>query len=269
MGQSGRRSPGSWWSVTITSIPARAGGRHLVGAGDPAVGRQQQAGAAGGQPLHPGDGQPVAVAEPVGDVPVAARPQLPQRPDQDRGRADAVAVVVAVDRDRAPVGDRAPDPLGHLLHRVELERIVRLGRLEEGAGLGDRPVAASNERHRDGLGQLERLHQRPDLGVGIGLEREGSPGGLGIGHADGHLSQAKNGRGRNPPPSHGGGPNFPAYAREIRPTAGSGLQRLLSAHAEGVDRRQADQGARDRDQGGDDVGLADARPGGDLGDRRR
>ncbi len=170
-----------------------ARGGDLVGAGDPAVGRQQQTGAAGGQLLHPIERQPIAVTEPVGYVPVAARPQLAQGADQDRGRADAVAVVVAVDRDRVPFGDRAPDPLGHLLHRVELERIVHLSRLQEGPRLVDRPVAASHQRHRHRLGERERLHQRPDLGVRIRLEPEGSCGGIRIGPAARHSARLRTG----------------------------------------------------------------------------
>ena len=173
--------------------PRGARGRDLLGAGDPAVGRQEQIGAAGGQPLHPGDRQPVAVAQAVGYVPVAACPQLAQRPDQDRGRADTVAVVVTVDGDRAPVGDRPPDPLGHLLHRVELERIVRLAGLEEGARLVDRPVAPAHQRHRHRLGQREPLHQRAHLGVRIWLQPEGSIGGRGIGRATAHSARLRTG----------------------------------------------------------------------------
>ena len=107
IGQSGRRSPGSWWSVTITSMPGAVGGRDLVRAADPAVGRDQQAGAARGQALDSLAGQPVPVA--AGDPGCTSRsprPSSPQGPNQDRGRADAVAVVVAVDGDPPPGGDR-------------------------------------------------------------------------------------------------------------------------------------------------------------------
>ena len=144
---------------------------------DPAVGGQQQRGAALGQLGDGRLGEPVAVLEPAGDQPVALGAQLAQRADQDRGRADAVDVVVAVHGDPAPGGDRGPDPLDHLRHRVELERVVVLGRGEERSRLLDRPVAAPDQGDGDRLGEAEPAHQRPRLAVVEGRERERAGGG--------------------------------------------------------------------------------------------
>ncbi len=173
------------------SHPGPASGLDLVGAGDPAVRGDQQAGAPGGDALDSLRGQPVSITEATGDVPVAFRSQLPKRPNQDRGRADAVAVVVAVHGDPESLCDRLPDLLGYLPHALELARVVGLCRIEEGARLVDRPIAATHQGHGDGLGKPELADQRPRLGVGVRLEREAPPGGSLIRGRYGHLMRLR------------------------------------------------------------------------------
>ena len=107
----------------------------LLDSGDPAVDGDQQLRAALGQLLDVGRAQPVAVGQPVGDQPVALGAQLAQRADQDRRRADAVDVEVAVDGDPLARLDRREDPLDDRRHRAELARVVGLVGLEEGARL--------------------------------------------------------------------------------------------------------------------------------------
>ena len=59
------------------------------------------AGAARGEPLHRSLGEAVAIVQPAGDEPVDVGAERAQRADHDRGRADAVDVVVAVHGDPA------------------------------------------------------------------------------------------------------------------------------------------------------------------------
>ena len=156
--------------------PGRLGRGHLGDRADPAVDGDQQRGAAPGQFPDRRRGEPVAVVQAAGDQPVAVRSELAQGRDQDRGRADAVDVVVAVHGDPPAIGDRGADPIGDLGHRVEAERIVVVGRFEEGPCLIDGPVAATNQGHRDRFGQPEPFDQGSGLGIVVGLEREPSSG---------------------------------------------------------------------------------------------
>src|SRR5215203_6351627 len=151
----------------------RPGGGDLVRAGDPAVDGDQETRSSRGEPINPIARQPIAIAHPIGDEPVAAGTELAQGPHDDRRRGYPVAVVVAMNRDRAPVGDRPRDRRGDVAHRVERERIVSLGRVQECASVDDRPISAPNERHGDRLRQVQRLHQGAGIGVGKRLEREG------------------------------------------------------------------------------------------------
>ena len=72
--------------------------RDLVDRGDGAVGGEQQARAALGEPLHRRRAEPVAVLRAAGQVGVHVGSEDPQHAHEDGGRADAVDVVVAVDR---------------------------------------------------------------------------------------------------------------------------------------------------------------------------
>ena len=94
-----RRRAGVWWSVTTTSMPGRPRRRDLGDRGDRAVDGHQQAGPARGEPLDRRGGEPVAVVDAARQVPVDVGAERPQRAHEDRGRADAVDVVVAVHGD--------------------------------------------------------------------------------------------------------------------------------------------------------------------------
>jgi hypothetical protein len=169
----------------------RAGGRDLVRTRDPAVGGDQECGAPGREALHTVVGEAVPVAQAVGDVPVAPRPEPAQSAHQDRGRRDPVAVVVAVDRDRPPGRNGLLDRPGDLAHRFELEWIVALRRLQERTGIGDGPIPPPDQRHGHRFRQVQVLHQDPCLRVAEWLELE-RPCAV-------HSSEAKNARGRNSP----------------------------------------------------------------------
>ena len=103
-----------------------AGKGDLVGAADAAVGGQQQACSRGGEAADGVRGEPVAVGEPVRYEPVALGAGVAQGRDQDRGRADPVDVVVAVDRDLEAGARGGEEALNDLFHRVELEGVVGL-----------------------------------------------------------------------------------------------------------------------------------------------
>jgi hypothetical protein len=79
--------------------PGRAGRGHLGQGRDPAVDGDQQTHAGGGEPLYRDLREPVPVVEAARDLPGGVGSQCPQRPDEDGRGADAVHVVVAVDRD--------------------------------------------------------------------------------------------------------------------------------------------------------------------------
>ena len=96
--------------MTTTSMPERARERDLLDRGDRAVDRDQQVRAARGQLLDRRAREPVAVVDPARQVPVDVRAERAQRAHEDRGRAHAVDVVVAVDGDPRPALDVLEDP---------------------------------------------------------------------------------------------------------------------------------------------------------------
>ena len=147
--------------MTITSIPSDFASATSSTAVIPQSTVTSSCGAALGQLLDVVGAEPVAVGEPVRDQPVALGAQLAQGADQDRGRADAVDVEVAVDGDPLAGLDRGADPLDDGRHRVELARLVGLVGLEEGARLLGRPVAAADEGDRDRLAQPELARRAP------------------------------------------------------------------------------------------------------------
>ena len=116
-GNPGSVSAGWWWSVTTTSMPAARGLLDLVDRRDRTVGRDQQAGSSGGQALHGGRAQPVALLEPARDVPGRIGPERAQALHEDRRGRDAVHVVVPVNHDPAAAPDVAQDQLANLPHR--------------------------------------------------------------------------------------------------------------------------------------------------------
>ena len=72
------------------------GPRDCVDGGDRAVDGEDDRGPALGQGVDRGLGEAIAVPDPIGNQPVAARPQVAQGADRDRRRADAVDVEIAV-----------------------------------------------------------------------------------------------------------------------------------------------------------------------------
>ena len=81
--------------------------------------------------------------------------------DGQRGRADAVDVVVAVYADPNPLRDGGPDPADGRLHVSEQGRVVGgiLG-LQEPTRRVRLVVAAPQENRRDDLADAERKRQR-------------------------------------------------------------------------------------------------------------
>ncbi len=144
----------------------------LAGTADPAVGGEQHPGAPGGEAADGVGGEPVAVGDAVGQVPIAIRARVAQGGDEDRGRAHAVDVVVAVDGDLEALADGGKQARDDLLHRLELERVVGLAGGEEVTCGGRGPVAPAHQHHRHGLGDPELGGQLAHLPVGAGLDGE-------------------------------------------------------------------------------------------------
>ena len=155
--------------------PGRARGGDLLDRGDRAVDGDQQVGAARGKALDRGEGEPVAVVDPARQVPVDVRAERAQRAHEDRGRADAVHVVVAVHGDARAAAGVAEDPLRRLgqprpgRERMQVgggeERARRL-RLPEPAPnqhLGEHVRAPERGRERRGGGELIRGDRQPGV----------------------------------------------------------------------------------------------------------
>ena len=145
----------------------RAAERHLLNGRYPAVDRDDQRGAPLGQALNVGGRHAVAVDDPIRNQPVAVRPQLAQGADQDRRRADAVDVEIAVDGDPPAGLDRREHPLDHVRHRPEGARRVDLIGGEEGARRLGRSVAAAHEGDGDRLTQAQLAGKRACLAVRV------------------------------------------------------------------------------------------------------
>ena len=161
--------------------PGRADLLDLGHGADPAVDRDQQPGPPLAEVIQRAGAEAVAVAEPVGDQPVAIGAGAAQGGDHDRGRADAVDVVVAVDRDPLPGGDRRGDRLERVLDPLEEPRVVGLLGIEERARRLDGPVSAANERDRDRVGELQVVGDPARLAVVVapgivGLPRQSGRG---------------------------------------------------------------------------------------------
>src|SRR5262245_8511147 len=123
-----------------------------------AVHADQEAAALLGEPLDRRLGHAVAVGEPARQERAHARPSPLQRPDQDRRRGDAVAVVVAVDDDRLAPLDRPHHAVGRLRDAGDrLRRIEGAVGVEERPGLGRVRQAPPHERPRERLRAAQRL----------------------------------------------------------------------------------------------------------------
>ena len=142
--------------------------------GDPAVHRDDQAAAVGGERLDGPRLEAVAVLEAVGHVPADAGADRLEAAQQDRGAAHAVGVVVAVHHDPAAGPGRGQDPvrrLGHPGQRLGVAEVGEAGR-EEGArgpGVGD---PAGDEQGRDDARHAGRPFQAGD---GAGVVRTDEP----------------------------------------------------------------------------------------------
>ena len=91
--------------------PARPRLGDLLDRGDPAVDREHEPDALVGEPRERVAGHAVALLEAAREVPDDVRAELAEDEHGERGRADAVDVVVAVHADPRPVGDGRADPL--------------------------------------------------------------------------------------------------------------------------------------------------------------
>jgi hypothetical protein len=165
---------------------------HLVDRGDRAVDRQQQIGPPRGQPLDRRRREPVAVVDAARQVPVDVGAKRAQRAHEDRGRGDAVDVVVAVHGDaRAPADVAEDHPGGGLQAPERLERMRLLG-LEEaprGPGVAEpAPHQHLREHVRDA-----QLAAQP-LGGGVVVR-----GNVEAGVRSAHVSEARPEGGRNHP----------------------------------------------------------------------
>ena len=155
--------------------PGRARGGDLGDRRDRAVDGDQQVGAARGEPLDGGGGEPVAVVDAARQVPVDVGAQRAQRAHEDRGRGDAVDVVVAVDGDARAPADVAEDDPGRLAQPAErLERMRLLG-VEEAPRGGRIAQPAPHEHLREHVRDAQLAAQplrggevvRGDLEAGV------------------------------------------------------------------------------------------------------
>ena len=122
---------------------------------------------------------PVALLEPAREVPADVGAQLAHEQRRERGRADSVDVVVAVDADSFAFLDGLVNPLDRDGHVAEEQRIVswKLGVEEPPRGLGIL-VAAAHEHRRGDLRYFELARERTRSAV---VQRRNRPGAR---HAD-------------------------------------------------------------------------------------
>ena len=90
--------------------------------------------------------------------------ELAQQEHRERGRADAVGVVVAVDADPLPAVDRGPDRRDRLAHVAERERVVPGQRaLEKRPRSGRIGVPAPHEHRGERRRDSELVLEPPQL----------------------------------------------------------------------------------------------------------
>ena len=104
--------------------PGGAGLGDLLGGGDPAVDGQDEPAALAREPPESLPRDAVALLETARQVPFHLRPEATQDEDGERGRADPIHVVVAVDADAPALLDRRADRAACLLHVAQQERVV-------------------------------------------------------------------------------------------------------------------------------------------------
>ena len=142
-------SPGRWWSVTITSRPSARARATSSTAVIPQSTVRTSADAVVGEPRDRVARDAVALLEAARQVPADVGAELAQRQHGERGRADAVDVVVAVDA----------DPLAALRPRLGSAR-PRPPCRRAGAGRGRCPRASRNARAASGRRSPRRTSTR-------------------------------------------------------------------------------------------------------------
>ena len=143
--------------------PERPRRGHLLDRGDRAVDGDQQVRPARGELVDRGAGEPVAVVDPARQVPVHVGAERAQRAHEDRRRAHAVDVVVAVHGDPRAALDVAVDVRGGLGEPRPLGQRVRVLRRQERAGRGGLPQPAAHQHLRDHVRAAE-LRRQPRRG---------------------------------------------------------------------------------------------------------
>ena len=161
--------------------PGGAGRRDLLHRGDRAVDGDQQLGPAGGQLVDRRGGEPVAVVDAAGQVPVDVGSQRPQGAHEHRRRAHPVDVVVAVHGDPRTalhVPDDGRRAFPQASERVE--RVPDVGRQEPagGAGIGE---AAADEHLGGRVRDVQRVREAHRGGVLVGGDVEADVRGHGSG----------------------------------------------------------------------------------------
>ena len=140
--------------------PARPRLGDLLDRGHAAVDREDEPAALIGEPLERFALDAVAFLETARQVPDDVRAELAQDEHRERGRGDAVRVVVAVDADSRAGCDRGLDRVDARGHVAEQERIVAGRRsFKERARLLGIVVAAPNEHTRGRLAQGEGVRK--------------------------------------------------------------------------------------------------------------
>ena len=155
--------------------PRRPGLRDLLDGSDPAVDGEDERAAVVRQARQRLARHPVALLEAAGQVPLDVRAQVAQGRHGQRGRADAVHVVVAVDADPPARRDRLADQRARGLDVPEQERVVP-GRLrgQEGARRLGVAVAAPDEDACCRFADAERRGEPSHLPARARTDRPGA-----------------------------------------------------------------------------------------------
>ncbi len=117
-------SAGRWWSVTTTSSPSEAACATSSTAVMPQSTVSTRSNPSSASRVSVCAVQPVALLEPGRQMPGWIGTELAQQQHGERGRADAVGVVVAVHADARPRLDRSRDRGHRRAHVAEQERVV-------------------------------------------------------------------------------------------------------------------------------------------------
>ncbi len=144
--------------------PRSTRGGHLLDRGDAAVHRDQQLDPTPAQPLDRRTGQPVALVEAARQLPDRVGTEGTQGPQQHRGGADAVHVVVAEHGDHRAALDVAEDQLTGRRNARQGERVVRLLGREKAPSLLHIAETTAREDRADDRRDAQPLGQPPTAG---------------------------------------------------------------------------------------------------------